>query len=78
MDFEDSLRYEITRSRKLKNATRLFYYEEALNNPYVLAIASFERFRGSWVYDKWFEARRDKILAFVDEQNRRFFQSWTY
>ncbi len=78
MDFETSVKYEINKSRKLKNATRLFYYQEALDSPYIFAIAGFETFRGSWAFDGWFAARKDKILAFVDEQRRRFFINWTY
>lgn len=78
MDFEDHIRYEIKKSHKLRNATRLFYYTEALAQPGVLAVASFERFRGSWAFDGWFAKHRDQILAFVDEQRRRFQLNYTY
>jgi len=78
MDYEDQLHYQINRSRKLKNATRLFYYQEAHQQPGLVALASFETFRGSWAFDSWFAARRDQILAFVDEQNRRFQTKYTY
>ena len=78
MDYEDQLRYQINRSRKLKNATRLFYYQEAMQQPGLVALASFETFRGSWAYDSWFAARRNQILAFVDEESRRFQTNYTY
>ena len=78
MDFEDHIRYEIKKSHKLRNATRLIYYTEALEQPGGVAIASFERFRGTWAFDGWFAKHRDKILAFVDEQRRRFQLTYTY
>lgn len=78
MDFEDHIRYEIKKSHKLRNATRLIYYTEALEQPGVVALASFEQFRGSWAFNDWFASRRNKILAFVDEQQRRFRLTYTY
>lgn len=74
----DRIYAEINKSRKLKNATRLFYYQEAMQQPGLVALASFETFRGSWAYDSWFAARRAQILAFVEEQGRRFLVEYTY
>lgn len=60
---------EIQKSRKQKDASRLFYYQQAVNH---IACASWETFKGSWAYDQWMLRNKDAIQKFVDEQNQRF------
>ena len=64
-----TLTREIAKSRDLKNATRLFYYETHSQS---VAMVSYENFKGSWAFTEWFKKHEGVIMKFADEQNQRF------
>lgn len=71
MDYYDAIKKEITKSRKMRIASRLFYYQEIWDTN-VVACASFETFRGSWAFEQWFRNHKASIEEFVEQQNARF------
>ncbi len=73
---EEQIAKEIERSIKLKQAARLHYYKNNMENGAV-AIASWERFVGSWAYTNWIKQYKPTIDSFIEERQRRFQQIWT-
>ena len=67
--YAEQIGAEITRSRKLRDSARLFYYTEALKYS---AVAGWDTFRKSWAGEQWLARNADKINAFRAEQNSRF------
>ena len=74
--YAEQIGAEITRSRKLRDSARLFYYTEALKYS---AVAGWDTFRKSWAGEQWLARNIDRIEQFRDQQNRRFAHlgAWT-
>lgn len=73
---EQQITEEIKRSRELKQAARLHYYQTI--NYDSRAITSWEQFVGTWTYTHWIELHKPTIDVFISEQHQRFQQVWTY
>lgn len=69
LSYHEAIRREITKSRKMRDVARLFYYSQALNK---MAVASWDTFKSSWAYGGWLRDNQQAINAYRDEHNSRF------
>lgn len=68
MDFGDQLLKGRRDALKAKDAEKAVYYTQALNADGLNAIASFEKFKGSWAYEQWLKKSHQEI----EDQKKQF------
>lgn len=70
-DMAEELQNELKKSIKSKNATRIFYYMQAISSN-LIAVSSYEVFIKSWAGQAWFARYKEKINELADQNNARF------
>ena len=70
-DTQAEIKAQITKSKKLNNATRLYYYEWLLSMGFS-ACSGYDQFIGSWAGQEWFNKNKNNIQSMADESNKRF------
>lgn len=60
LSYEDQLKQQIRVAKKKKDAERLAYYQEILDDGNTCACADFDYYKGSWAYDQWIKKESTK------------------
>jgi len=68
--YGEQIERELRKANKEKNAEKVVYYSQAFDKS---AVASFERFKGSWAYNEWKKKNQEAIQK-VEQEFKRF--SW--
>jgi len=68
-NYLDAMQRELKKALKAKDAEQAVYYRQALSGPDA-AVASWNKFKGSWAYEQWL--KKDSTKQAIDAQKTEF------